>query len=128
MEVITSLISHLMNDADVTAVFGRRITGDRIPDSPSYPCARLRLITSPLSHSHSGNHTRTALVQIDVYSDSESDVDTGKEVIHDSLDGYRGMMGSMDIGYCFVNYGAGQYDETLRRYWRILEARIATND
>lgn len=128
MEIITSMIKHFMNDADVTAVFGHRITGDRIPDTTSYPCARLRLITSPLSYSHGGDHTRTALVQIDVYSDSESDVDTGKEVIRDSIDGYRGAMGNMDIGYCFINYGPGQYDETMRRYWRVLEARIATNE
>lgn len=117
-----------MLDSNVTAVLSHRITGDRIPDTPTYPCARMRMITSPLSYTHDKTHSRTALVQVDIYSDTEIGVDAAKEVIHNSLDGYKGMIGSLDAGYIFVNYGPGQYDETTRRYWRILEVNIGTND
>lgn len=132
-ELKTGIIAHLTNDANVYAVFGNRIWADRIPDFPGggsqpYPYARLRVITSPQSYSHQGESGRTPLVQIDVYDDDIAGGDANAELIRVSLSGFKGQMGSVNVGRCFVDGPSGTWDETTRNYRRILEVSIGTND
>lgn len=126
-EITTSLRSFLVNNPDVYGVFGQNITCDRIPDSPTYPHARIRLISPAKQRTLENRYTTANLMQIDIYDNSEAGADEAKETMHDALDGYHGTIGDYEVGYCFANYGPNNYDEIKRLYWRILEVSIGTS-
>lgn len=131
-EVKTSMIKHLMNTPAVFAAFANRIWADRIPDVPGggaqpYPHARLFVVAAPRDYHYQGEGARQPLVQIDVFDDDVAGADTNADLIRAALSGFRGQMGSMNVGFVFVNAGPGTWDETTRNYRRILEARLATN-
>jgi len=127
-EVKSNIIKHLMNDASVFAVFGNRITGDDVPDGQTYPYAYLWIVTSPQQYHHGGDSVRTVLVQCDVISDTITGADDGAQLIKTSLSGFRGQMGSMNVGYCFVNFRDVPKDPDQRAYRRIIEIEIGTNN
>lgn len=132
-ELKQAMIAHLMADAAVFAAFANRVWADRIPDLPGggpqpYPYARLRVITSPQKYSHQGESGRTPLAQIDVFDDDIASGDANAELIRRSLSGFKGQMGSVNVGRCFVDGPSGTWDETVRNYRRILEVSIGTND
>jgi hypothetical protein len=127
-EIITALISHLTNTPDVFSVFGNRITSKGIPDNQAYPCAYMFLVTGPRTYTHDKNVTRTITVQIDVFDDDQSRLDTSTELIRNALSGHSGQIGSMTAGYVFVNDGPGEWNAEDRNYRNILEVTIGTND
>lgn len=117
-----------MQNTTVTALFDHRITGDDVPDGQSYPYAYLWEVTSPQNYSHQGESGRVALVQCDVVSDTIIGADEAKRTIKTALDGYRGMMGEVSVGYCFVSTASVPKDPDQKAYRRILEITLATND
>ena len=129
VNLMTSLVSHLNNDAAVFAEFGNRITVDKIPDKQKYPYARLFKVANPQQYHLQGYGGQTALIQVDIYGETQSSVDDGMELIYNSLSGYRGVMGEMSVGRCFVNNVAGLgWDPETRTYHRILEVDLGTSD
>jgi hypothetical protein len=132
-EIKQALITHLNNDPNVSAAYSNRIWADRVPDLPGggpqpYPYALIRVIASQQSYSHQGEVGRTPLTQIDVFDDDISSGDTNAEIIRKSLSGFKGQMGNVYVGRCFVNGPSGTWDGTVRNYRRILEVSIGTND
>lgn len=127
-EIIPNIITFLNNNATVFAFFANRITGDDVPDGQIYPYAYLWEVTSPQQYHHGGTSGRTALIQCDIVSDSQSQADEGKRVLFDALSGYKGMMGSVNVGYCFVVARSIPKDPDQLAYRRILELELGTND
>jgi hypothetical protein len=128
MELIPSIIAFLMQNSAVTALLDHRITGDDVPDGQTYPYAYLWEVTSPQNYSHQGESGRVALVQCDVVSDTIIGVDEAKRTIKSALSGYRGMMGDVNVGFCFVNEASVPKDPDQKAYRRILELTLATNN
>ena len=132
-EIKTAVIKHLMNNAAVFAAFGNRIWADRIPDVPGggaqpYPYARLITVASPQTYHYLGEGPRNPVIQIDVFDSAVATADANTELIRAALSGFHGQMGSINVGFTFVNAGPGTWDETTRNFRRILEARLATNN
>ena len=127
MEIIPNIITFLMTNTTVTGVFDHRITGKDVPDGQTYPYAYLWEVTSPQQYHHQGESGRVALIQCDVVSDTPSSVDLAKRTIKTALSGYRGMMGELNIGYCFVNTADVPKDPDQLAYRNILELTISTN-
>jgi len=117
-----------MLNSTVTALFGHRITGDDVPVGQEYPYAYLWEVTSPRQYHHKGESGRIALVQCDVVDDDSAGVDLAKRTIIDALTGYKGMMGEVSVGYCFVNTASVPKDPEQQAYRRVLEINIATNN
>ncbi len=127
MALIPNVLTHLRNDAEVFAAFGNRITPDKLPDTPTYPCARIWIVSSPTKYSHQGSSSNKTLLQLDIWDTTPSGVDTNLEILKRSLSGYRGMMGDMEVGYVFVKTVNTSWDAPAREYHRMLEVEIATN-
>ncbi len=116
-----------MADTSVYALFANRITGDDVPDGQAYPYAYLWEVTSPRQYHHGGPSGRVVLVQCDVISDTITGADEGKRVIETALSGFKGMMGDVSVGYCFVNTASIPKDADQIAYRRVLEIEIGTN-
>jgi len=127
MELIPNIITFLMLNPTVVALFDHRITGDDVPDGQTYPYAYLWEVTSPQNYNHQGESGRVALVQCDVVSDTIIGADESKRTIKSALSGYRGMMGDVNVGFCFVNEASVPKDADQKAYRRILELTIGTN-
>ena len=128
MEIIPNILTFLMLNTTVTALFGHRITGDDVPDGQTYPYAYMWEVVSPTQHHYKGGAGRIALIQCDVIDDDIAGVDLAKRTLFDALDGYKGMMGNVNVGYCFVNTASVPKDPDQQSYRRILEINVATND
>jgi hypothetical protein len=127
--VITGIIKHLMNNADVKTAFANRITAERIPNGQAFPCAVLWMVTSPRSYTHQGAAGRVPMVQIDVFDDDQTGADANSLLIENALSGYRGMLGSeINAGFVSVNRGPDMWNPEERNYRRILEVTVRTND
>jgi hypothetical protein len=126
MELIPNIITFLMQKPTVTALFDHRITGKDVSDY-TYPYAYLWEPNSNRSYTHQGAGTREVLVQCDVVSDTVIGVDLAKRTLEDALTGYRGMMGEVMVGYCFVNTTDVPKDPDQRAYRNILEITVGTN-
>jgi len=116
-----------MQNTTVTALFDHRITGKDVPDGQAYPYAYLWEPNSNRMYTHNGAGGREALVQCDIVSDTVIGVDEAKRTLESALTGYRGMMGEVNIGKCFVNTVDIPKDPDQRAYRSILEITIGTN-
>jgi len=110
-EMIPNIITFLMQNTSVYAFFANRITGDDVPDGQAYPYAYLWEVTSPQQYHYAGKAGREVLIQCDVISDTITGADEGKRILNDVLSGYKGMMGSVNAGYCFVDSSIGILDQ-----------------
>jgi hypothetical protein len=128
MEIKAAVIAHLRLDTAVLAAFGYRITADKVPDGQLYPNARIWLVSDPRTYHMTGPNVRKVLLQIDVYDETSVGVDANKKLIETALSGYRGVMGDLDVGRCFVKGGPGLWNAEARNHHRILEVEIGTND
>lgn len=126
-EIIPAIITFLNNDANVSALFAHRITGDDVPDA-TYPYAYMWEVVSPRQYNYQGKSGRVVIVQCDIVSDTITGADEGKRVIETALSGYKGMMGDVNVGYCFVDTRSVPKDPDQLSYRRVLEISIGTND
>jgi hypothetical protein len=128
MEIIPNILTFLMTNTTVTGVFDHRITNKDVPDGQTYPYAYMWEVTSPQEHTHQGRGGRVALIQCDVVSDTITGVDLAKRTLFDALDSYKGMMGELNVGRCFVNTADVPKDPEQQSYRSILEIEIGTNN
>jgi hypothetical protein len=116
-------------NAEILAVFAHRITATRIPDNQAFPNARVLQVSSAPRYSHDKNMCgRKIRLQVDVYSDTPTTADLGMSTLETALSGYKGMMGTMNVGYSFVKTIDGDWNTTAREEHRMLELEIGTND
>jgi hypothetical protein len=127
MELIPNIITFLMQNPTVTALFDHRITGIDVPDGQTYPYAYLWEPNSNRIYTHQGAGGREVLVQLDVVSDTIISCDEAKRTLEDALTGYRGMMGEVSVGKCFVNTTSVPKDADQKAYRNILEITIGLN-
>ena len=116
-----------MLNPTVTALFDHRITGKDVPDGQTYPYAYLWEPNSNRQYTHQGAGGREVLVQLDVVSDTIISCDEAKRTLEGALSGYRGMMGDVNVGFCFVNEASVPKDADQKAYRRILELTLGTN-
>jgi len=126
MELIPNIITFLMLNPTVTALFDHRITGDDVSDY-TYPYAYMWEPNSNRIYTHNGAGGREVLVQCDVVSDTIIGADAAKRTLEDALTGYRGMMGDVSVGKCFVNTVSVPKDADQKAYRNILELTIGLN-
>lgn len=135
-EVESCLLAFLMQDTDVLAAFGNRISPDKMPDGSGETTtdsfARLTSLPAAITYTQDGEGPRTELIQIDIWNKDKATLMTHAGYIKAALSGFRGAMGSaaagfVHIGSAFVNNVRGNWDEDIRKFRRILEVRLATN-
>ncbi len=116
---------HLLQNTTVAAAVNQ-IYVDELPDNVTYDCALLRDVTTPLTHNFSGSHLRKTLVQIDIYSETISGKNTVADAVKDSLDGHRGLMGTIETGYVFVtDAGRDTRPPETRLFSKVMEVEVA---
>jgi len=128
MELIPNIITFLMLNPTVTALFDHRITGKDVPDGQTYPYAYLWEPNSNRMYTYNGAGGREVLIQCDVVSDTIISCDEAKRTLEDALTGYRGMMGEVMVGKCFVNTVDVPKDPDQQAYRNVLEITIGTNN
>lgn len=127
-EIIPSVIAYLGTRADIAEIFGNRITGEFIPDGQAYPHAVITEITGPPRYGHFGESGRVVTIQIDIFGETQAATDAAKLLIINALSGYRGMMGTLNVGRVFVTDIRGSWDAEKRKPRRVLEVSIGTNN
>jgi len=127
-EIIPNILAFLNNNEAVNSLFDKRITGDDVPDGQTYPYAYMWEVVSPQQYHFTGKSGRIVLIQCDIVDDDIARVDLAKRTIFNALSGYKGQMGEVKIGRCFVSEASVPKDADQKAYRRILEIEIGTNN
>ena len=124
-EIRQEMRRFLMQDSTVTGALDQ-VYVDHLPDNVTYACALLRDVTAPLTYNFSGSHLRKTLVQIDIYAETISDKNTARDAIQGRLDGHKGMMGTIETGFVFVqDAGRDSYEKDAQLYTKVMEVQVA---
>lgn len=87
--------SHLAADTNVNALLGDRIYPLKVPQSPTFPCARYTVVSDVADRHHGGQtKLRRALVQIDCFSTKYAEADQLAAAIETLLGGFKGTLGN----------------------------------
>lgn len=124
--------TRLLALATVTALVGTRVYLDKLPQSPTYPCVRVSLVSEQSTyHMRGEDGLRSASVQVDAYAREVSGVDpyalavAVAEAVHgdeagSGLSGFAGTIGSPGVQV----YGVFRTDR--RRSYDPDELRVLT--
>lgn len=75
MTVEEAVVGRLLDIAAVTALVSTRVYLDKLPQSPTYPCVRVQLVSEVQEHHlRGGNSMKTARVQVDAFAREVSGV------------------------------------------------------
>jgi len=105
-DILSSLTSFLLLDANVTALVSTRIYPEKLPagstDNPTtMPALTYQLIDEPVGTTHDNNQTFKARIQLDAWGGSYKSAHSVADALHTSMQGYRGAMGSVHVGGVF---------------------------
>ncbi len=115
-------------DTSIAADIGERFYIKHVPDEPSYPFVLLRPIDDDQKYTFTGTGGHILLYQLDVYAENQSDCETLAELIMTRFAGHSGTIGSSTVGYCFATNKFGEWSPDERKYRRMLELKVGTND
>ena len=117
MDITSSMRTFLLQDAEIATAFGVRIYVVFAPDLETYPFATINQPPgdSP-SYTQDGEALRETTIQIDTYDDNLADgIENGK-LIREKLTGYKGLMGSIEVGAIFVIDEFRDWSAEIRRF------------
>ena len=131
-ETLPLLRTYLISKAGIKAAFGStltRIYADRIDAKivVSYPFAIIRDISGGPDYAHDGAMPGVSFVQDDDYSDAQGTADSGRAAIEAEMSAYKGAMGAITVGSCFVTNKRGNFDPDSRVFSRSLDLEIGQN-
>lgn len=101
--LVTNIRTFLLESSAIETVFAHRIYVVKAEDTTTYPFAILRTVTDQPAYTQDGEALREAVIQIDTYHDELVDAVTNAALIRARLTGYRGKVGTIEIGNVFVS-------------------------
>jgi hypothetical protein len=106
MSILTGLTSYLLNNTAVTALVGTRIYPEKIPAGTTanptiMPCLTYQLIDEPIMSTFDNAQLFRARIQIDTWGGNYKSAHAVADAVHLSLQGFRGHMGTADVGGVF---------------------------
>jgi hypothetical protein len=93
MSLDTDLRELTLTDSAVSTAIGERYHVDHLPDNVTYPCVRAQTITDPFLRSHDGTYGGVEVVQLDVYSNTQTTRDSAADAVIAWLDNYNDALG-----------------------------------
>jgi len=132
-ELESNLRTFLAGKAGVTSIFGAtascRLYIDKIDEDIDavYPFAIIRTVQEAPGYAHDGALPDKTVVQIDVYSDSKTTVNSGTTAIRAELSGFRGTMGTLAVGSSFILNTRGNFEPDARNFRRSTDVQISQN-
>lgn len=97
--MLADLRSFILDDPSISAIVGQRVYLRRLPQSPTIPSIVYARVTTRRSHDLDGpDHLPRALVQITSWTSSMADSSSLSSLLRSRLDGFRGTMGSIEVG------------------------------
>lgn len=118
------------------AEVGDRVHPRRLPQDAVLPAICFQVIPAvgPLkvhSDAHDsesvGNHMRVRM-QFDVWADTYNEMDSIAKRLRQSLNGFTGMWGDIEIGAIHTDLDFDSYDEEVDKYRRIIDCMVQYNE
>lgn len=130
-ELESSFVTYLVGLAGVQTEFGSGSTHRIYVDHKDeridtvYPFAIVRTVFENTPYAHDGGLPDSSLLQVDVYSDSKTTVNSGVTALRTALSGFSGTMSSVTVGSVFVSNVRGSFDPEARVFVRSVDFQIA---
>jgi len=133
MTVEEGVLARVLALSAVTALVSTRVYLDKLPQSPTYPCVRVTLISEPEDYQmRGGSGLGTALIQVDAYAREVSGVNpyalaaSVAAAVHgdDAGSGLSGWKGDAGGSPAVTVQGCFRVDR--RRYYDPDELRVVT--
>lgn len=119
MIIEEGLVAYIPTVTAVHALIVARFYPLRLPENPTYPAVTYQRISTPRIHAHTGpSHLAYPRFQLDCYATTYLGAKAVATAIRVALDGYKGLMGAVDVQECTVIDERDFYDPATR-IWRI---------
>jgi hypothetical protein len=83
----------LLAAPDVSALVGKRVHVDRVPDRTAMPSVIIKGVASEYSSGLKGtNRTQMRRLQVDCWATTPREADKLAEAVHDAMDSYKGVL------------------------------------
>ena len=128
MDLEASIRAFALADTDIAAAISTRWFVDFIPDDAVYPLVKMSQVANAPRYSHSGNSGRVVTFQADIYADDKAGANSTAESVLERFDAYKGVVGSVTAGYIWARDVRGEWSPETRKFRRIVEIEIGTND
>jgi hypothetical protein len=124
-ELTSSLRTFLLEEAAISTAFGQRIHEVFAPDTQTYPFAIIRTVTDqPVYVQPNIEALREAIIQIDTYDDDLAGCVTNSNLIRAKLTGYKGVIGDIEVGLCFVRENRREWAPEARHFRSLIQYEI----
>jgi len=127
-EITSELRTFLLNNTVISSAFGTGIHVNKVPDETAYPYGLIKRVYENSIHTQDGRFGYEAMAQIEVYDEALSDCITNANLIFNLLDGYKGVMGSTEVGSVFMGNKRDEWAPDSRHYRCLMEAEIKWTD
>lgn len=126
---IEAVLATRLIEATGLAYLGGRVYPKHLPENTPYPAIAYHRISTPREHSHDGPsglaHPR---FQFDLYARTYAGISELAEGVRASLDGYKGLLGGVDVQGVFLEDDDDGYDDDLEVFWRRLDFTVWHNE
>ena len=128
MDLEESVVFFALQDEAISSAFGKRIYVDKVPDKPGYPWAKLSQVASADRHSQAGFSGRVITLQLETFHSNKLECNAFAELFKDRFGSYKGMIGDIKTGRCWLKDVSGNWMPDGRHFRRLQELEVATND
>lgn len=99
MSISTNLRKYLLSKSAITSLVGTRMFPRKIPQKNSaFPVIVYRIVSQDAAHHLAGGAGYAGTrIQLDVYSETETETDALAEAIRNQMQGYSGAMGTASV-------------------------------
>jgi len=102
------LFTYLTSKTEITSLVGTKIFPNNVPNSAELPYVAVSRVSSDGEHYLGGASKQvTDVFELEVYGRTSLEVEGISEAIRDKTDGFKGLMGSTEVGSALID---GQSD------------------
>jgi hypothetical protein len=119
------LFTFVTAQVDVAAIIGTRFYAVVIPQEPPYPVIVHQRMAGPRERAADGPTSSVeSTYALTCWAKSYAEATTLARVLRKALDGTRGPLGDVSIGWATAEEGQDLYEETLKLFGRVVQLSI----
>jgi len=116
MSMGADLKTYLLSKTEIASIVSGRVYPVILPQTVVLPAISYQLITQPVELNITGEYKRSAYFQIDCWAKNYVDADSLCDKVESALNGYRGVMGSVNVILAYVSARRDMNNETVEQY------------
>jgi hypothetical protein len=127
LELTEQFAGIILEDDTTVNILGDRLYNTRAPADPVTPYIVFSRVSGGTNRVQEGTYGEEARIQLVMYDTGTTNLDRLRDSLVALLDGYRGALGSLDIGSIFFENEIDGYEEASEFRFKAIDFTIKVN-